>query len=70
MNQQIPLIVDSLNDAIRDTVRAMGDTQIKGRLYVAGMRPVLSKPEELTAQMDAELKRWAQVVKNRKIKAS
>jgi len=34
------------------------------------MRPVLSKPEELTAQMDAELKRWAQVVKNRKIKAS
>ena len=54
----------------QDTVRAMSDTQIKGRLYVAGMRPVLSSPQELSAQMDAELKRWAQVVKNRKIKVS
>ena len=60
-------IVDKI---YQDTVRAMGDTQIKGRVYVAGMRPVLSQPAELTAQMDAELKRWAQVVKNRKIKAS
>jgi len=60
-------IVDKI---YQDTVKAMGDTQIKGRLYVAGMKPVLSKPEELSAQMDAELKRWAQVVKNRKIKTS
>ncbi|MBU6224185.1 MAG: tripartite tricarboxylate transporter substrate binding protein [Burkholderiales bacterium] len=54
----------------QDCVRAMSDSQIKGRLYVAGMKPVLSKPEELAAQMDAELKRWGQVVKNRKIKTS
>lgn len=60
-------IVDKIQ---QDTVRAMSETQVKGRLYVAGMRPVLSKPQELTAQMDAELKRWAQVVKNRKIKVS
>lgn len=58
-------IVDKI---YQDTVLAMSETQIKGRLYVAGMRPVLSKPQELAAQMDAELKRWAQVVKNRKIK--
>lgn len=60
-------IVDKI---YQDTVKAMSDTQIKGRLYVAGMKPVLSKPEELAAQIDAELKRWAQVVKNRKIKTS
>jgi tripartite-type tricarboxylate transporter receptor subunit TctC len=60
-------IVDKI---YQDTVKAMADTQIKGRLYVAGMKPVLSKPEELAAQIDAELKRWAQVVKNRKIKTS
>lgn len=52
----------------QDTARVMGDSQIKGRLYVAGMSPVVNKPQELAAQMDAELKRWAQVVKNRKIK--
>jgi tripartite-type tricarboxylate transporter receptor subunit TctC len=60
-------IVDKIQ---QDTVRAMSETQVKGRLYVAGMRPVLSKPQELATQMDAELKRWAQVVKNRKIKVS
>jgi tripartite-type tricarboxylate transporter receptor subunit TctC len=54
----------------QDCVRAMSDSQIKGRLYVAGMKPVLNKPEEHAAQMDAELKRWGQVVKNRKIKTS
>ena len=53
----------------QDSARAMSDSQIKGRLFVAGMKPVLNKPEELALQMDAELKRWAQVVKNRKIKA-
>lgn len=52
----------------QDTLRAMGDSQIKGRLYVAGMKPVVNKPEELALQMDTELKRWAQVVQNRKLK--
>lgn len=60
-------IVDKI---YQDSLRAMSDTQIKGRLYVAGMKPVLNKPEELAVQMDAELKHWAQVVKNRKIKAT
>lgn len=60
-------IVDKI---YQDSLRAMSDTQIVGRLYVAGMKPVLNKPEELAMQMDAELKHWAQVVKNRKIKAT
>lgn len=35
MNQQIPLIVDSLNDAIRDTVRALGVKEIAKELWPA-----------------------------------
>lgn len=52
----------------QDAARAMNDTQIRGRLYVAGMKPVMNQPEELAAQMQSELKRWAQVIQNRKIK--
>lgn len=54
----------------QDSVKAMNDTQIRGRLYVAGMRPVMNKPEELAMQMESELKRWAQVVQNRKLKSN
>jgi tripartite-type tricarboxylate transporter receptor subunit TctC len=53
-----------------DTRSALQDSQIKGRLFVAGMSPVGSRPEELAQQMEAEFKRWAQVVKNRNIKAN
>ncbi len=35
MNQQLPLIVDSLNDAIRDTVRALGVKEIARELWPA-----------------------------------
>jgi tripartite-type tricarboxylate transporter receptor subunit TctC len=53
-----------------DTVRAMNDSVVRGRLYVIGMKPVLSNPAELTAQMDSELKGWAQIVSKRKIKVN
>jgi tripartite-type tricarboxylate transporter receptor subunit TctC len=52
----------------KDTVAALADTQIKARLYVLGMTPIGSSPEELGRQMDAELTRWAQVVTSRKLK--
>lgn len=58
-----------VNKLYADTKAALEDTQIKGRLYVAGMAPVGSRPEELAQQMEGELKRWAQVVKSRNIKA-
>ena len=54
----------------RDTVAALGDSQIKGRLYVLGMAPVGSSPVEFGQQMSTEIKRWAQVVKNRKLTAN
>jgi tripartite-type tricarboxylate transporter receptor subunit TctC len=59
-----------VNKVYKDTAAALSDTQIKGRLYVLGMTPVGSSPAELTRQMDAELNRWAEVVKVRKLKAN
>jgi tripartite-type tricarboxylate transporter receptor subunit TctC len=61
---------DVVNKIYKDTAKALADTQIKGRLYVLGMQPVGSTPAELTRQMDAELLRWAEVVKARKLKAN
>lgn len=51
----------------RDTVKVLAETETKARLYVQGMTPVASTPAEFGKQMDAELVRWATVVKNRKL---
>lgn len=53
-----------------NTVKVLSESQIKGRLYVAGMSPVASSPAELSRQMKVELERWATVVKNRKLKTN
>ena len=54
----------------RDTAAVLVETQFKARLYVLGMAPVGSSPAEFSRQMDTELARWAQVVKNRKLTAN
>jgi tripartite-type tricarboxylate transporter receptor subunit TctC len=59
-----------VNKVHQDTQKALADTQIKARLFVAGMTPVASSPDDLAKQVDAELKRWATVVKNRKLSAN
>ena len=58
---------DVVNKVHRDAAAALAETQFKARLYVLGMAPVGSSPAELARQMDAEMTRWAQVVKNRKL---
>ncbi len=60
-------VVDKVH---RDTAAVLAETQFKARLYVLGMAPVGSSPAEFARQMDAELARWAQVVKNRKLTAN
>jgi len=60
-------VVDKVH---RDTAAVLAETQFKARLYVLGMAPVGSSPAEFARQMDAELTRWAQVVKNRKLTAN
>ncbi len=54
----------------RDTVHVISATDIKARLYVQGMTPVGNTPAEFTKAMDLESEHWAQVVKNRKLKAN
>jgi len=54
----------------KDTATALADTQIKARLHVLGMEPVGSTSDQLARQMEVESVRWAQVVKNRKLKAN
>lgn len=54
----------------RDTARAVSETQFKARLHVLGMEPVGSTSADFTRQMEGESTHWAQVVKNRKLKAN
>ncbi len=60
-------IVDKIH---RDTVKALGNTEMKARLFVAGMTPVGNKPEAFAADIAEESKRWAKVVKNRGLTAN
>jgi tripartite-type tricarboxylate transporter receptor subunit TctC len=58
---------DILDKAQRDTAAVLAETDTKARLYVQGMKPVGNTAAEFAAEMQAESKRWAGVVKDRKI---
>ena len=51
----------------RDTAKVLGETETKARLFVQGMSPVANTPAAFAKQMDAELVRWGQHVKDRKL---
>lgn len=51
----------------RDVTQVMGVTEIKARLYVQGMSPVVNSTADFTQQIDQELDRWAKVVASRKL---
>lgn len=54
----------------RDVARVMDETEIKARLYVQGMTPVVNSTADFTRQIDEELQRWARVVAARKLQAN
>jgi tripartite-type tricarboxylate transporter receptor subunit TctC len=54
----------------RDVAKVMGETEVKARLYVQGMSPVVNTTAEFTRQVDQELERWAKVVAARKLQAN
>ena len=54
----------------RDTARAMAETEMKARLYVQGLQPVVNSSAEFTGQIDDELQRWAKIVASRKLQAN
>ncbi|GMV01784.1 MAG: hypothetical protein AMXMBFR52_14400 [Burkholderiales bacterium] len=60
-------IVDRIH---RDTLEALGKTELKARLFVAGMSPVGNSPAEFAVAIDRESAHWAKVVERRKLKAN
>jgi tripartite-type tricarboxylate transporter receptor subunit TctC len=60
---------DAVLDKVqRDVARVMDETEIKARLFVAGMRPVASTRADFARTIDAELKRWGDIIQARGIK--
>jgi tripartite-type tricarboxylate transporter receptor subunit TctC len=53
-----------------DVAKVMAETEIKARLYVQGMSPVVNSSADFTRQIEQELERWAKVVAARKIQAN
>ena len=54
----------------RDTAKALDTTEMRARFFVQGFEPVGNTPEEFARAMATERARWAQVVRERKIKAN
>jgi len=61
---------DVLAKIQRDTLKVLAATDFKARLYVQGMAPVGNTPAEFAKAMDGESKRWAAVVKSRRLTAN
>ncbi len=53
----------------RDTARVLAMPDVKAKLAGVGMLPVGNSPSEFATAIDAESKRWAEVVRNRRLKA-
>jgi tripartite-type tricarboxylate transporter receptor subunit TctC len=58
-------IIDKLQ---KDTVKVLAMPDVKEKLAQYGMVPIGNTPSEFAAAIDAESKRWAEVVKNRHLK--
>ena len=58
---------NTLAQVQRDTASVLAETDTKARLYVQGMTPVGNSSTEFAKAMDDESKRWAAVVKNRRL---
>lgn len=53
-----------------DTVKVLGETEIKAKLFVQGMEPVGNTPAEFTKAINDEFERWAKVVSGRKLQVN
>jgi tripartite-type tricarboxylate transporter receptor subunit TctC len=51
----------------RDSAAVLAETEVKARLYVLGLSPVVSSTADFKRQIDDELGRWAKVVAARKL---
>lgn len=61
-----PEIITKLNEQFR---KAMSSPEFVKRFEAEGLEVIGSTPDQLAAHLDAELKKWARVIKERKMKA-
>lgn len=57
-------VIDRLNAALH---AALSDKAVAEKLLTAGIEPVMSSPGELRVFVEAEMKKWAKIVKDAKI---
>lgn len=53
-----------------ETVKALGEQDTRQKLFDAGAFPIGNTPEQFAAQIDAELKKWAEVAKFAKVETT
>jgi tripartite-type tricarboxylate transporter receptor subunit TctC len=51
----------------RDTVKVLGTTDMRARLFVQGMGPMINTPEQFARLIRDETARWAKIVRERRI---
>ena len=51
----------------RDTVKVLGTTDMRARLFVQGMGPMINTPEQFARLIRDETVRWAKIVRERRI---
>ncbi len=61
-----PEIIAKLNEQFR---KAMSSPEFVKRFEAEGLEVIGSMPDQLAAHLDSELKKWARVIKERKMKA-
>lgn len=59
--------VDVINKIYRDTAKLLESTDLRARLYVQGMGPMTTTPEQFAKLIRAETGRWEKIVRERKI---
>jgi len=57
-------LVDSIQ---RDTAKVLGTTDMRARLFVQGMGPMINTPEQFARLIRDETARWAKIVRERRI---
>jgi tripartite-type tricarboxylate transporter receptor subunit TctC len=58
-----------LDKVQRDAAAVLAQTEVKARLAVQGMTPVANTPAEFAKAVDEESRRWAEVIRTRKLSA-
>jgi tripartite-type tricarboxylate transporter receptor subunit TctC len=54
----------------RETARVMGLAEVRQRVALLGLEPVVNTPDEFSAQIKTEVARWSKVIRQARISGS